>query len=327
MRKTRVILTVDTEPSVAGAMADRERHPPIFEEPVWGEVDGKSEALGFMTRTLQAFEIPATFFVETVHTGHFGTDPMGRRAQHLAQQGQDVQLHIHPVWRNFRPDAPPAPVDDNSAEMSVEALSALIDEGCDAIEQWTGRRPVAMRTGNFDAGLDVYRAMARSGLTLASNLCIANRDYAESQLQIAGGVRHIEGVTELAVNCFRDPGPLGRNRYRALQVTACSGAELAHLLRVAHAQSAGTVVIVTHPFEYLKRDDFRYSNLRPNRMVQQRLARLCHFLCENENSFEVTTFAELAATEALPEQDAPRLRGALGLSVTRAAQNFLNDRF
>ena len=45
--KTKVVITVDTEPStmIAGAFADPKRYKPCIHEPVWGEVGAKVKPL------------------------------------------------------------------------------------------------------------------------------------------------------------------------------------------------------------------------------------------------------------------------------------------
>ena len=83
--RTRVIITVDTEPSIAGAFADPAGKAPLLHEPVWGEVDGESQALGFMIRTLGRHGLAATFFVETAHTAYFPDHLMG----HYGSSGPD----------------------------------------------------------------------------------------------------------------------------------------------------------------------------------------------------------------------------------------------
>ena len=286
-------------------MDDPVRFPPLLEEPVWGEVHGRSEALGFITRTLERYGLEATFFVETAHTRHFGPEKMRRVADHLQAAGQDIQLHIHPVWKNFGTAPVGHRYNDDSAALAEEELTTLIAEGCDQIESWTGVRPVAMRTGNFSANRGVFRAMQRSQLGLSSNICIASAHYEDSTLCQPGGLQHVEGVHEFPVACFTDPGPVGKGRYRAVQITACSVSELTSLLDMSNAQSAQTLILVTHPFEFIKKADFRYTSLRPNRLVQKRLEGLCHFLTSHPDRFEVCTFSALAQELPLDPQPAP----------------------
>lgn len=328
MQRTRVILTVDTEPDVAGAMRDRLRYPPLLDEPVWGDVEGSSEALGFITGTLKKYGLKATFFVEALHTNYFDPSKMQRYTDHLVENEQDVQLHIHPVWKNFSQRGEVSQqYNDDSAALSEQQLFDFIAEGCRQMQSWTGLWPTAMRTGNFSASLPVYRAMARNELPLASNICVASAMYEEAELRLTGGVQLVHGVWEMPVTSFTDPGPVGRGRSRAMQITACSAAEIVNLLEKSQSRGIHTLVLVTHPFEFIKRSDFRYSTIRPNRMVQRRLDKVCEFLRGNEDRFEVTTFGKLATELPLVAQHQPSLRSTVSKSIVRASQNFLNDRF
>src|SRR6516162_5741615 len=75
--KTKVVLTVDTEASIAGAFGGNKAHTPLIHELVAGMVDGKSEALGFLVETLSRYGLVATFFVVTVQSRYFSDRAMG----------------------------------------------------------------------------------------------------------------------------------------------------------------------------------------------------------------------------------------------------------
>ena len=134
----------------------------------------------------------------------------------------------------------------------------------------------------------------------------------------------IAGIRELPVTCFSDVGPIGRGRLRPMQVTALTVGEQMALLDAAHNYGIPIVVIVTHPFEFVKKTDFRYSGLRRNRIVQNRFRRLCAFLSENGDRFEVVPLGVAADT-----LDASRawtdLRGNWLDSVARSVENVVND--
>ena len=324
-RRTKVILTVDTEPSIAGAFANPD-HTPLLDEPITGEINGRSEALGFLIETLRSHDLAATFFVETAHTRCFGDLAMGGYAQRLVRAGQDVQLHLHPNWLSFESGELRlnSPHTDNCHEMSVEPLAALIAEGADQITDWTGRRPSAMRTGNFSTGRSVFHAMQQAGFRFSSNICVAVAPPPERELALTGGVHDIAGVRELPVTCFADIGPVGGGHWRPTQVTALTSREMIKVLGAAHACGNPVVVIVTHPFEFLKKRDFRYTGLRPNRLVQRRFRQLCAFLAENSDRFEVLPIG-VAADALDPPQPWTELRGNRFLSIVRAAENVVND--
>ena len=332
--RTKVVLTVDTEPSIAGAYEDPERNTPLLHEPVAGEVAGKSEALGFLIDTLSQYGQCATFFVEALHTRYFPAHAMGRYVERLTTAGQDVQLHLHPTWLNFGDGQMlhNSRISDNCGELERDLLTKTMEEGAAQIERWTGRRPTSLRTGNFSTSRRVFEAMAQVGLDVSSNICLAVAPPKEPELALAGGRHEIDGVQELPVTCFVDRGPVGRGRLKPLQITALGAGEMIALLKQLHQRhcdrSGGLAVIVTHPFEFIKAGDFRYSSMKANGLVQGRLRRLCAFLAEESDKFEVVPLAEAAATK--PADDAQTegasLLGSPVHSVLRATQNVLNDR-
>jgi hypothetical protein len=325
--KTKVVLTVDTEPSIAGAFSGNEAATPLIHEPVAGMVEGKSEALGFLIETLTDHGLVATFFVETVHTRYFADRMMGGYVERLLRADQDVQLHLHPCWLSFKDGTfdRSGLVTDHCHELESGRLTALIGEGADQIRTWTGIRPTGMRTGNFSTALSVFEAMRQAGLSRASNICLAAHHPPEPELAVPGGVHDFAGIRELPVTCFFDVGPVGHGRLRPMQVTALTAREQINLLNAAHDVENPVVVIVTHPFEFVKKQDFRYTNLRPNRIIQDRFRRLCAFLSANSDRFEVVPLA--TAADAVDGHQAwAELSGNAFNSMVRAAANAVNDR-
>jgi peptidoglycan/xylan/chitin deacetylase (PgdA/CDA1 family) len=326
--KTQVCITVDVEPSIAGAFAAPGQFKPLIHEPVAGIVEGRSEALGFITRTLREAGLKATFFVESMHTAYFDERQMGRYIDDLKSAGQDIQLHVHPCWLTFRDGKPDLDnfVSDACADHSEARLVDILGRGIAQFERWTGARPAGLRTGSFSVSRNVFKAMARLGLRVSSTICVAHAPPEERALRLHAGAHEIEGVREFPVTCFRDRGPVGRGRLRGLQITACAAWELEHLLDAAHERGYAYVVIVTHPFEFLKRDSFRYARIDANRINQRRFRALCAFLNANADRFAVTTLAELAGQTPRGLNGEPRMLDGRALSsLMRSAQNVLND--
>ena len=109
-----------------------------------------------------------------------------------------------------------------------------------------------------------------------------------------------------------------------MQVTALTAREQIGLLNAAFNRGNPVVVIVTHPFEFIKKRDFRYTNLRPNRIIQERFRRLCAFLSANSDRFEVVPLAAAAAAGD-DGQVWTELTGNAFNSVVRAVTNVVND--
>ncbi len=332
--KTKVVITVDTEPSIAGAFANPERYKPRIDEPVWGAVGGRSQALGFMIDTLVHNGLRATFFVETVHLAYFSEQSMSDYVHRLHQAEQDVQLHLHPCWLSFEQGFAPGhtPLTDQCSELPETQLADLIGAGCERIGRWTGNAPTGMRTGNFSSSASVYRAMKIAGLSIASNICIAVSPPAEASpdlwgepSSLAGGIHKLEGIVELPVTCFKDHGPVGRGQLRPLQITACTFEELQAQLSALHNAGAPVAVIVTHPFEFLRWSDPDFAKLRANRLVQRRFEKLCAFLAENTDRFETVPIGRFM-DEPFEFGAATDLDGNAVFATRRAVENFVNDR-
>src|SRR5271169_4424379 len=101
-KATEVCITIDIEFSIGGNFNNPELLP-VAEPIVLGTVDGKEHGLGFLLDSFHEFGVRATFFVEALQTAYFGDEPMGRIARRIADEGQDVQLHLHPCWLYYEP--------------------------------------------------------------------------------------------------------------------------------------------------------------------------------------------------------------------------------
>lgn len=326
--KTRVAITVDVEPSIAGTFKNAARYRPLIHEPVWGDISGRSEALGFLIDTLMKYELNATFFVETAHVTYFPDHVMGNYVQRLVDAGQEIALHLHPCWLNLSKErsADESWISDQCSDLSQEVLAELMLVGRNRIGSWTGKVPNCFRTGNFSASLEIYRILSDMDLRISSNICTAVNPPSNESLQLLGGIHQIHGVLELPVTCFADRGPIGRGKLRPLQVTACSIQETQEMLMALRSAGGTVAVIVTHPFEFLKWSGPDFTKMRPNRLVQKRFDHLCSFLATNNDLFDVMPLNEIGIRNSELEKGVA-LKGGILSSTRRAAQNFFNDHF
>ena len=320
--KTRVVLTVDTEPSVGGYFGAPDRHKPIIDELVAGEINGRSEALGFMLETLAEHDLTATFFVEALHTRALPESRMGAYVDRILGAGHDVQLHIHPVWRSWQGFEPGERRTDASASLSRAELTDMLGEGMAQIARWTGRAPTGARAGNYSCARPVLEASADAGLAYTSHICLAVEPPPEPELRLAGGVHDIAGVREMPVTCFRDRGLASRG-LRLLQVNAVSTPEARQVLGAMHAAGEPVAIIVTHPFDFIKRRDKQFTGMRVDHLVQRRWRGLCAFLARSRDRFETTTLEGAGAVVA------PRVPAKLTNSpltgTARAVVNYVGN--
>jgi hypothetical protein len=331
-RLTEICLTIDTEFSIGSSFERPDSCDPVGEQAVYcRDRSGTAHGLDFILATLDRYAIPATFFVEALNVCHFGDEPMGRIARQIHARGHDVQLHLHPAWLrcrdpNWRRSVVSHPPSDSMADYSPAELAQMIGLGIDCFRRWGLPRPIALRAGNLQANLAVYRAMRDHGLVLASNLGLAIHQPVEHALQLYGGRHWIDGVLELPVLTYVDVA-LGRTRHwHSLTLTGCSPAETCTLLAAAEAARLTPVTILTHPFEFAHIEDESFTRVRGSAINRARLHKLCRFLDDNRHRFAAVRVSDRSrAWLAAPGTENPTFHAPLSIFLARALANTLND--
>lgn len=329
--RTEVCITIDVEFSIGGAFGKNKQNTPLSDQVVECVVDGKEQGLGFILDSLARHRLKGTFFTEALQTAYFGDGPMARFAARIAAAGHDVQLHLHPCWLHFFDSAwkqPGFKPNDFCSGRTDAELDEIIGLGVAAFSRWGLPRPVALRTGSFRTDRAVYRAMARAGLDLASNIGLAVSPPAEPELRVWGGQHLFDGVLEVPALSYLTPAlpNIGKRNWRLLAITATSRAEIESLLWQARRNGVQSVVVLTHPFEFVSKGSFRYDDLRVHHVNQKRFLHLLDFLRRNNDDFSAVTFGERRSDwrRAGNVPTAP-LQSPLRLTVLRAAQNALHD--
>lgn len=330
---THVHVTVDTEFS-AGGMFQKPGRAPFTDKMVHCWVNGEDHGIGFIADTVSGHGGTATFFLEGLNRYYFGPETMAPVAQFLQQAKQDVQLHMHPFWQVFENDPTVEPSsldpDDHLVGRSLESYKAMLDFGIESFRLWGLGRPIALRAGCMTADLGLYDAQRACNIPLASNVCRAIWEPQDEEQRLNLSPRRLHGVWEYPVASFQ-AGIGGKSAARPLQITSSSVAEMRAVLAQAHAEGIDDVVILTHPFEFIKATDWRYEKVKPNAINQRRLKGLCAFVAGDER-FEFSTFSALH--KRLPQAAAapncvvadPVVKAPALATARRMLENALNDR-
>ncbi|WP_339861137.1 hypothetical protein [Paremcibacter congregatus] len=327
-KPTEITITIDTEFSIAGAFENPRKYTPVAAPAVACMVNGKEHGLGFLLETFEKYNISASFFVECANYFYFGDEPMQGFVERILMAGQDVQLHVHPCWLNFNKDSEYGgfSTDDSCAGRSAEELTRIFTLCIEVFERWVGKRPDAIRTGSLVADRNLYQVMRDLGIPLASNIALGVFQPKEPELQILGGRKRIEGVMELPVFTYQDMNILGKTHQKSLQITSCSWPEMKYILWQARKMGVENIVILTHPFEFVKRDDFQFNGLSRNRVNQTRLLKLCQFVAEHDQDFVAATFGESVSNWTCKEGDCgPIMKVPTHYAVVRKIHNKLSD--
>lgn len=331
-QRTRVCITVDTEFSIGGAFSDKDKQP-VAEALVWCNVAGRSQGLGFMLDTFRQYDVQGTFFVETLHRHHFRHDPMRPIAQQIHAEGHEVQLHAHPCWTLFQNAdwwniARTQKERDNIGKRSVDEAVKLIKEGMDTFKEWQLPPPLVFRSGNLHHSDNLYCALALTGIPYSSNVGMAIHDSGDENYKLYSGQHTRHGVKEFPVLSFSDWKLGRRQNFKSLTIAGSSFAETRYLLEKARSEGISTVVVLTHPFEFVQNRDLAFQQLRRNQLTQARLRKLCEFLQQNNDRFDACGLA--AAAKVTPEDAAPAntlLKGKLWHALLRMAVQVAYHRF
>lgn len=291
---TEITITIDTECNIAGAFTNPEKYKPISEQAILCEVGGKEQGVGFMLETFEQYGITASFFIECAQYFYFGDEPMRSVAKRILAAGQDAQLHVHPCWMSYNDDEGIGifPVDDSCKGRNYDELRKIFEISIDIFARWTGRRPDAIRTGNLLADTNIYKVMKDLAIPLASNVGVGVNLPSEPKLNLYGGRSVIEGVMELPVFTYRDMNLFGKQSIKSLQINSCSWLEMKYLLLKARAEGVENIVILTHPFEFIKKSDPFFTKMARNRVNQERLEKLCRFISEHDQDFISAGFGD-----------------------------------
>jgi hypothetical protein len=315
--------------SIGGAFRNAAWEP-VSEPAVWCNAGGRSEGLGYMLDTFRKYNIPATFFVETLQRIYFQHDPMREIVRRVHGEGHEVQLHTHPCWTVFRDSdwrsriPIPDGIDDFNG-MAVDESVSLLEQGLQVFSDWGVPRPHAFRSGNLQHDDNLYQALARVQIPYASNVGLAIYDSGDPQYKLYSGRHERHGVQEYPVLTFSDLNMGGLQHLKSLTIAGTSFQETASLLDEANRLQIPLVVILTHPFEFVHRRDLGFKQLSRHHLTQRRLLQLCQFLALHDDRFEACGFAEAAAAcKHMPSENL-LLESNLGQSLMRMVSQVTHD--
>jgi hypothetical protein len=297
MAAVNVFLTVDVECSIGGAFSDAALKPVGSAKRIFGRFHGREYGIPLMMDIAERYHVPLVFFVETFQQHYFGSDETRGVVDIILKRGHDIQLHLHPCFLNFTLADPRTrqfsdlcglyPL-ENQIEMVAEAKNRLVS--CGAPE------PVAFRAGCFGANLDTLKALEINGLMIDSsyNQAYVSKTCLFPDMQLYD-LAECSGIFEFPISQFREKTGLRASRIMHLDINGVSFEEMRRVLHASRLNAAPrNITILLHSFSFVKPYDVQYGRTRPRWNVIRRFEKLCRFLAENRESFQVKTFRELS---------------------------------
>lgn len=291
-----VCLTADIEFEIRGALSYPDRCSPAGAESVFREVRGHSQGLGALLSPLIEFDLPATFFVETMQVAYFGLSPMQRVLRSVDNHELiDVQLHTHPCWdylsnSNWRQTVTHIAKNDSMAGRGVQGATAVLAKSIDYFLQLTTKKPVAFRAGSLRVDADLFQALADVGLLLSSSVGKGYFEPSDPVLSLWSGVARMPPVTEIPVTSYQI-GIAGKFLPKILTITGTPLSNIIRIIEYAARNGRGPIVLLTHASEMASDIStiFEPPSYAPNLANQLRWRELCRYLHDNRERFTVLT--------------------------------------
>ena len=294
--KPGVFFTFDVECSLGGAW----RYPGLDPIPpsrgMMGQYGNQSFGIPLICDILARNNIKATFFLEPFNDelGYPGeTEPVCR---YLADQGQDVQLHVHPNHFHYGLHRAGKPYQrtDQMADLSPEQQKSLVIDGADRIERWTGLKPIAFRAGNMGASETTLEILPEAGIWIDSSYTFpyVGGQCRFSEKELYNGAKWYGDVLEVALSGFQQPNWPGLHPGKPVDLMGSSFEECRDAVQMIC--DAGTdAVLILHSFSLFKKKDIQYNGGKLNRIVTRRFERFCEWLDACRETYPNRTFSEL----------------------------------
>ncbi len=301
MIELNVYLTVDVECSMGGGWGGTGAPVPPERRMLCRNETGEW-GVRFLAEELSRAGLRATFFLEMFAACLFGADALRPVAAAVLDRGQDVQMHLHPVFLRYAQRQAGERYPPPAAGMWPDAMAAydeeeqvrLIERGAELFERIAGQAPAAFRAGGYQADENTLRALGRCGLRVDSSASPAVGWPAGGGEWRWNRARRVEGVIEVPVTVARSRFP-DRGPVKHLEISALSAGEIEAALEQCHRAGLRHVVLMFHSFSTVKAKDPGYRRFRPDRVAIARFRRLLRFLAAEPERFRVRTFAELVA--------------------------------
>jgi len=280
---TGVLLSIDTEftwrahASGAGWLENYQR-----------SIEPGGAGISYQLGTLAKHGLKACFFVDPLPALLFGIEPIRRMVGTILDAGQEVQLHLHPMWTQAdRRVARVDPVRFELTQFSEDEQLDLILQARELLRQAGAADPVAFRAGSFAASAETLRAVQRAGFRIDSSHNGSLMPWPCNTGLPANAVSPLLAgrLIELPVGLIDEGG----GKLRHLQIGAVSLAEMRAALHHAEAEGAPLVTLVGHSFELATRD-----GERANDILRHRFDSLCAWLASEGQRFPTCFTTDLS---------------------------------
>jgi len=320
--RTSVLITIDTEFSLGGYLANSDDKPVPADKCIYCRIGESTYGIGFIMDILEANGLKGVFFLESESRFYFGENVLVDILTQIQQRGHEVQLHIHPAWRTFIRQKE---CSDDLRDYSLDEQKNIINDALGFFNKHCSQKITAFRSGSFFSNLDTLASVASNNLKFVSNYNISypNCDYID-HYENHNDVFELEhGLFEFPLTNYME-FPI-RKSHNSFQISAASYNEMKKALCFYHDNNMQYCTFLTHSFEFVYRSDSQYSQMSPADALIRRFRRLCEYLGQNIDRFQVIGFNDIDNIETDNSRHVFYESGVVN-TVSRYLEN-VSDRF
>lgn len=306
--KVNVFITVDAEHSIGGAFSDPTLNPVGNDKRIFGKIGNKEYGIPLIIEIARRYDLPLTFFVEVFSKSYFGEDETKKVCDYILDKGYEIQLHLHPLFLNFgRPNPKELFYEATINSYNEDTQAEMIEAGKDILIRYGVKDPIAFRAGGFAADLNTLIALRRNGILIDSSY---NRRYLGFPCKLntldINDLYKVMGVLELPITNFIEFSWLG-GRPKPLDINGVSFYEIKRVLEMAPICELFNITILMHSFSFIHNSDVQYWKVRPRWGVIRRFEKLCEYLNNNKEIFNVRTIGSLIQENLIVVNKSPNV--------------------
>lgn len=293
-----VMFTIDTEISMGGALKDHALSPIGPDVRIWGKVDGGRHGIELFMDEFEANGMRGVFFYEPFAKNIVGEAPLEEAAKAIVDRGHDIELHVHPEFKMDLDAVRRGETTKPSALLhtyDAETQRRYLKEGADDLERWTGKRPIAFRSGGFASDEVATDACRAEGIAIDSSYNVWAVAQGISPFSVSPKLNDVafldNGVLEVPTTNLMTRGP--KRGFRPFELSSLNAAEMIAAVDEMYELGMRVCCTLTHSFRLIRTTNHQYTDARLDWFNLHRLRALLRHLAANPERFRVVTFADL----------------------------------
>ncbi len=292
MDKLYVTITIDTENPQIPFMANTCRTDTLLHS------DRKRNyGIQYILSVFKEYGIHATWYLNIYEKYLLGEKLLADVCDILLKNGQDIQLHTHPVWLMDRDERKRIYMKQYSFEEQVY----IIEKGIEDLQNITGKRPIAHRGGAYGIDRNTLLALNTANMKIDSSVF-----YKNSNCEVSGKyknrIHELHGILEYPVSVYRlktnyiIPHKSCSNQIQKSDINYSTGKEIKEVCEQNIAGRHSYMNIFMHSFSLYK---FFMAGVRsesslfePDKDTIKKFHNIMGYLCGN-SKVEIVTVSQL----------------------------------